>query len=184
MTRARPCARSIRYDHVNDDLGVPSRGNKVSHDWKEHMMGADDRGPKILFGVLVLIVLIGMLFGGTMMGPVITMGPGMMWGVVSADARPVAGGWAWGFVMAFGMLMMLAFWAALILGAVLLVRWAIGRPSQGMGQPRPEDPREILRRRYAAGEIDQAAYQHMKHELEDDAGIVPRHPVGADRIGS
>jgi putative membrane protein len=146
------------------------------------MMGGDDRGPKIIFGVLVLVVLIGMLLGGAMMGPGM-MGPGMMWGVGGPDVRPGAGGWTWGFAMAFGTLMMLAFWAALILGAVLVVRWAIGRPSQATGRPRPEDPLEILRRRYANGEIDQATYQRMKGELEDDAGITPRQTVGADRTG-
>jgi putative membrane protein len=145
-------------------------------------MGADDRGPKILFGVLVLVLLIGTLLGGAMMGPG-AMGPGMMWGGGGPDARPAGGGWGWGFAMAFGMLMMLAFWAALILGAVLLVRWAIGRPSQAMRQPRHEDPVEILRRRYADGEIDQSTYQRMKRELEDDAGIAPRQTVGADGVG-
>jgi putative membrane protein len=144
-------------------------------------MSADDRGPKTLFGVLVLVVLIGMLLGGAMLGPGM-MGPGMMWGAGGPDARPGVGGWAWGFAMAFGMLMMLAFWAALILGAVLLVRWAIGRPSQA-GQSRPEDPLQILRRRYADGEIDQVTYQRMKRELEDDIGLAPRQTLEADRAG-
>lgn len=85
--------------------------------------------------------------------------------------------------MAFGMLMRLAFWAALILGGVLLIRWAIGRPSQAMEQPRPADPLAILRRRYADGEIDQTTYQRMKRELEEDAGTVPHQTVGADRAG-
>ena len=146
-------------------------------------MSADDRGPKIILGVLILVVLIGMLLGGAMMGPGI-VGPGMMWGIGGPDARPVVGGWAWGFVMAFGALMRLAFWAALILGAVLLVRWAIGRPSQVMGQPRSDDALEILRRRYEAGEIDEATYQRMKRELEDDGASTPRQTVGADRTGS
>ena len=145
-------------------------------------MGADDRGPKILFGVLVLVVLIGMFLGGAMMGPGV-IGPGMMWGVGGPGARPGVGGWGWGFAMAFGMLMMLAFWAALILGGVLLVRWAIRRPSQTTGQPRPEDPLEILRRRYADGAIDQTTYQRMKQELEDDAASPTRQTVGADRTG-
>jgi putative membrane protein len=136
------------------------------------MMKADDRGPKILFGALVLVVLIGTLLAGTILGPGM-MGPGIMWGAGGPYARPGAGGWVWGFAMAFGMLMMLAFWAALILGAVLLVRWVIGRSSRAAGQSRPEDPREILRRRYAAGEIDQTTYQSMKRELEVDVGMAP-----------
>jgi putative membrane protein len=68
--------------------------------------------------------------------------------------------------MALGMLAMLGFWGALIVGIILLVRWAIGLGPGAPGQPGTEDPLAILRRRYAAGEIDQATYERMKRELE------------------
>jgi putative membrane protein len=141
-------------------------------------MGTDDRGPKILLGALVLVVLVGTMLGGTLMGPGM-MGPGMMWGYGNPGA-PAAGSWAWGLTMGFGMLMMLAFWAALIIGAVLLVRWATGQPRGARGSTWPDDPAEILRRRYAAGEIDQTTYQRMKAELDTDAKHNPREAVGAN----
>jgi putative membrane protein len=142
-------------------------------------MGTDDRGPKILVGALILVVLIGTVLSGTLMGPGM-MGPGMMWGYGAQGAPAVAGSWAWGLTMAFGMLMMLAFWAALIVGAVLLVRWAIGQPRGTRGTTWPDDPAEILRRRYAAGEIDQTTYQQMMAELNSDATPTPREAVGAN----
>jgi uncharacterized membrane protein len=82
--------------------------------------------------------------------------------------------------MGFGMLMMLAFWTALIVGAVLLVRWAIGPTREARGATWPDDPAEILRRRYAAGEIDQTTYQQMKAELNSDAKHTPGEAVGGN----
>jgi len=141
-------------------------------------MDTDDRGLKILLGALILIVLIGTMLAGTLMGPGM-MGPGMMWGYGNPGTAATAGGWGWGLTMAFGMLMMLAFWAALIAGAILLARWAIGQPRGASGAAAPEEPTDILRRRYAAGEIDQATYQQMKTELDGDPGHTPRETVGA-----
>ena len=61
-------------------------------------MGADDRGPKILVGALILVVLIGTVLSGTLMGPGM-MGPGMMWGYGAPGAPAVAGSWAWGLTI-------------------------------------------------------------------------------------
>ena len=142
-------------------------------------MGTDDRGLKIFLGALILVILIGTVLGGTLMGPGM-MGPGMMWGYGTPGAAAAAGSWAGGLTMGFGMLMMLAFWTALIVGAVLLVRWASGPPREARGTTWPGDPAEILRRRYAAGEIDQTTYQQMKAELTSDATPTPREAVGAN----
>jgi putative membrane protein len=151
----------------------------VGRSAKERIMGTDDRGPKILLGVLILVILIGTGLGGTLMGPGM-MGPGMMWGYGNTGGPATAGSWIWGLTMAFGMLMMLAFWGSLIVGAVLLVRWAVGQPPEAEGPTWPEDPAAILRRRYAAGEIDQATYQRMKTELDADDVHTPGEAVGAN----
>jgi putative membrane protein len=144
-------------------------------------MGTDDLGPKILLGALILVILIGTVLGGTLMGPSMA-GPGMMWGYGNPGVPAASGSWAWGLTMAFGMLMMLAFWAALIIGAILLVRWAIGQPRGASSAISPEDAGDILRRRYAAGEIDQATYQQMKAELDGDPKHHPREMAGANGI--
>ncbi len=66
------------------------------------------------------------------------------------------GGW-----MALGWIMMLAFWVLVIAGAVVAVRWmdALGVA----GQP-PETTLEILRRRYAAGELTKEQFESMKRD--------------------
>ena len=112
----------------------------------------------IVLGVLVVIFLLGPLLGGGMMGQ------GMMWG---PDSQGMLGinGWAWGLIMALGLLSMFAFWGAIIVGIVLLVRWIAG--TNDVPNSAEEDPAlEALRRRYAAGEISHEEYERMRKTLE------------------
>ena len=127
------------------------------------------RGLLTILAALVLVVLISGLLGG-MMGPgaVWNMGPGMMWGYGGSGAAP-AGGWGWSLAMVLGMIAMLAFWAAIIVGVALLARWALGLTPGATGASAADDPQAILRRRYAAGEIDQTTYERMKRELGTSA---------------
>lgn len=63
---------------------------------------------------------------------------------------------------------------ALVVGAILLVVWAVQRAGGG-----PEDePSEILRVRFARGEIDATQYEELRRVLTP----TPRRPV-PDRIG-
>ena len=122
-------------------------------------MRLDSRGLPIVLLVLVLIVLLGPLLGAGMMGP------GMMWGYGAPGTPSTGGGWAWGLAMGLGWLAMLAFWGAQIVGVVLLVRWlasATGGPSHGPG----DSALEIIKRRYAAGEITRDEFEQMRQTLE------------------
>ena len=57
------------------------------------------------------------------------------------------------------------FWIVLIVIVVLLARvFARGGPS--LPSPRRESPLDILKARYARGEIDDEEYQHRRRELE------------------
>ena len=133
-------------------------------------MNTDHRWPLIALLVLVALLLIGPLVMGAMMGPGVMMGPGGMmgrggvWRPGPDGALPNVPGWMWGLGMGFGALMMLAFWGVLIVGLVLLVRWLSGAMVHGGSTA--ESPREILKRRYARGEIDQPTYQRMLREVE------------------
>ena len=69
--------------------------------------------------------------------------------------------WGGGFGMAGG-LMMLLFWGAIIALIVLAVRgFSAGSRSGGKS-----DAAEILRERYAKGEIDEEEYERRKAKLE------------------
>ena len=121
-------------------------------------MSRDHRGLLIVLGVLVLIFLIGPLLGGGMMGQ------GMMW---DHDPQGTLGinGWVWGLLMAIGLLSVFAFWGAIIVGIVLLVRWLAGT-NDAPDDAEEDTALETLRRRYAAGEISHEEYERMRKALE------------------
>ena len=77
-------------------------------------------------------------------------------------------GWGW---MIFGGLMMLVFWGGMIALAVLAVRALINPGARGpvqAGASSPTGPNsalEILKERYARGEITKAEYEEMLEDL-------------------
>jgi len=80
------------------------------------------------------------------------MGPGMM-----------GGGYGMGW---FGPIMMIAFWIAVIVGIVFLVRWLIiSTRSAGQSTYHEDSALEILKRRYARGEIGKEEFEEKKRDL-------------------
>lgn len=78
------------------------------------------------------------------------MGPGMM-------------GWGYGMGW-FGMILMVAFWIAVIVGIVFLIRW-LAVSSRGHKTSLEDSPLEILKRRYARGEINKEEFDQKKKDL-------------------
>jgi len=70
-------------------------------------------------------------------------------------------GWMWGAWGVGMMLMMLVFWGLLIVGIVVGIRWLA---RQGAGS-RPDGAIEILRERYARGEITKEEFDARKRDL-------------------
>ncbi len=85
---------------------------------------------------------------------------------VWAQERPWNWGWhpmwemmgIWGIGM---MLVMLAFWVLVIVAVVAAIRWLIG---QGR-EPRRDQALEILRERYAKGEMSKEEFDAKKRDL-------------------
>lgn len=65
-----------------------------------------------------------------------------------------------GFWMFFNML----FWILLLVGVVLLVVWAVQRMGGG-GLSSEESALDILKRRYARGEISKEEYEEKKRDI-------------------
>ena len=114
----------------------------------------DNTGRNLIIALVTLLIVALALSStmGGMMGPGM-MGPGMMWR---------GGGWMWGVGMWLGGLAMLVFWGALIVGAILVVRHLGGMP----GSEVRTSPLDILKRRYASGEIMREQYEQMRKDLE------------------
>lgn len=74
------------------------------------------------------------------------------------------GGWGMGYGGPF----MILFWVLIVIGVVLLVKWLAGQSSAGTG-PRERAPLDILRERYARGEIDREEFEQKRRDLEPPA---------------
>jgi len=73
------------------------------------------------------------------------MGPGMMWG------------W-WGM----GWIFMIIFWGFIVLGLIFLIRWFVRMTKTSKVE---ESALDILKRRYAQGEINKEEFEQKKRDL-------------------
>ena len=74
--------------------------------------------------------------------------------------------WGGGWWMLFGPLMMILFFAAIIVVVVLVVRGLGGSGRGGALYPPPgETPLDILKYRFAHGEIDKDEFEERRHAL-------------------
>jgi len=72
------------------------------------------------------------------------MGPWMMWG------------------LGMGGIFMIIFWGLIILGVIFLIRWLAGMTKTTKSE---ESALEILKKRYARGEINQEEFEQKKKDL-------------------
>lgn len=99
----------------------------------------------------------GMMGGGMMPMMSMMMGGGgnSMMGSFGANSM---GTFGWGF----GWIFMILFWVLVVLGVVALIRWMA---NQGKNQRQYKSAIEILKERYAKGEIDTKEFEEKKKEL-------------------
>jgi putative membrane protein len=108
--------------------------------------------------VVIVLVLVGapvlimpLMMGGMMVG-------GMMGSNSSNGIWSGSNWWGW--------LLMLLFWIALIGGLALAVAWALRRGSSAGAAPDGgQRALELLKERYARGEIDKEQYEQIKRDL-------------------
>lgn len=105
--------------------------------------------------------------------PALALWPSTVWAQAPADVDRYAygphmmwwgGGW---YGMIFGPLIMILVLAVIIAAVVLLVRW-LGGPWPGVGSPPPppsRTPLDILKERFARGEIDKDEYEERRRIL-------------------
>lgn len=79
-----------------------------------------------------------------------------------------ADGWGWGW-WGMGMIHGLLWWVLVILGIIVLVR-LLGRGSgaaPGQPGPAPESALDVLKKRYARGEIGKQEFEEKKRDLSE-----------------
>ena len=174
----------IRCDDVTDDqfeeLGDAVMqamiGDDQQHELMDNMMGGE--GSESLRSMHIAM---GQRYLGCAQGTYGTMG--MMGGMMSmipfrqgfpAFAQGYGGhgagqsGSSWGMFGPWGMMGgswgigMLLFWIIIIVGIVLLVKWLVGQPGT---QTRGKSALDILKERYAKGEINKEEFESKKKDL-------------------
>ncbi len=75
-------------------------------------------------------------------------------------------GWGWGHML-FGSLMMILFWGGIILLIVLVVRWLGGGSVRETPQPPRNKALDVLKERFARGEIDKEEFEERSRLLSD-----------------
>ncbi|SHH99953.1 SHOCT domain-containing protein [Desulfofustis glycolicus] len=116
---------------------------------------------RILFSRLSLGVVTIWFLNNILLSPAFAQSGGYrtghMWGGMMGD-------WGMGW---FGMIFMLLFWVLVIAGIVFLVRWLVqgrgGRDRFDAGTG--SQAMEILKQRYARGEISKDEFESMKKEI-------------------
>jgi putative membrane protein len=68
-------------------------------------------------------------------------------------------GWGGGFFMVI-------IWVMIIVGIVLLVKWIVASSGKDQRTSAIESPIELLKRRYAAGEIGKEEFEEKKKDIE------------------
>lgn len=104
-------------------------------------------GGIVVISLIVLPQVLG-LIGGGQYGDWGMMGPGMMGGF----------GWGWSIFMVL-------FWGLVIWGVVVLVRGLSQPRGPDSSSGRPESALELLKKRYARGEISKEEFEEKKKDL-------------------
>ncbi len=67
--------------------------------------------------------------------------------------------------MGFWMILNMLFWLFIIAGIIFLIIWAVNK-TRGEGQkPKEESALDILKKRYATGEINKGEFEEKKKDL-------------------
>ena len=105
---------------------------------------------KRIFMISIMMLSLTSVYGYAQMGQGM-MGPGMMnWGSGM--------GWGWSIIM-------MAFWIAVIVGMIFLVRWVVLSTDRRHGAKSEDSALEILKQRYARGEIEKDEFEEKKKDI-------------------
>jgi len=112
----------------------------------------------------MMMPMMGMMMGNGMMGGSWNNASQMMGGWsngAAPDTMSSMMGYGFNSFAPFGMIFMILWWVLIIAGIVALVRWI----SRSSGTNGGQTPLDILKERYAKGEINKAEFEERKKDL-------------------
>ena len=71
----------------------------------------------------------------------------------------------WGCEGYGGLFFMLVFWIAVMVGIVFLIKWIVEQSRSSASSSSGESALDILKKRYAEGEIDKEEFEQKKRDL-------------------
>jgi putative membrane protein len=105
--------------------------------------------------------LVGLMFSAVAMTPWTAWATG-----VGEGYRHGGHMWGGGGHMFFGLVMMILVIAVIVVIVVLVMRWT-GGPRHGQHGPAPKTPQDILKERYARGELSTKEFEERRKVLGD-----------------
>ncbi len=118
-----------------------------------------------ILGIILVVVLVVLLLGGAGMMGFGGFGMGGMMGGYGGNGGMMGGYGGYGF-NPIGAILSLVFWALIIGGIVLLVVWLARNAGRtALGASPTDAPLDILKARYAKGEITKEQFDAIKRDL-------------------
>jgi putative membrane protein len=67
--------------------------------------------------------------------------------------------------MGFWMIFNMIFWLLIIVGIIFLIIWAVNKTREVEKKPKEESALDILKKRYAGGEINREEFEEKKKDI-------------------
>jgi putative membrane protein len=71
----------------------------------------------------------------------------------------------WWMIGWMGSILMVVFWVLVIVAIVYFIRWLVSSPRRSLGPQAQDSAMEILRNRYARGDISKEEFEQKKKDL-------------------
>jgi uncharacterized membrane protein len=150
-----------QFEELGEAVMSIMHPDERQHDLMDQMMGGEGseslKAMHITMGERYLGCGIGSMGTMSMMQMMGESGNSAMGNMMNWSNWGFGAGWPW-----LGWVLMILFWILIIVGIVVLIRWLI---NQIRGETTSKSPLDILKERYAKGEIDKKEFEEKKRDL-------------------